>query len=160
MKMNHRQLQMRRLRARYGFSSRNLVQPLNEVPNTWLAMAIASSILGLSLLTTAILAIIFVSGWLGGALLVLATPFSLIGVLLLLIEACDRLSRCLHRTHHCGSCRYYQPEADAYERGLCLVDPREPVVQRTYWCPYYTFSERAMVRDRLSQHSEKLRQCE
>jgi len=149
---------MRRLNTHYGFFPRARVPALSEVPNTWLGMAVASSVLGLSLLTMSVVAIVFISGWLGGALLVLATPFSLIGVLLLIIEACDRLSRRLHRAHHCGSCRYYQAPMESYDRGLCLADPREVFVQRTYWCPYYIYSERAMVRDRLAQHPEKLRQ--
>jgi hypothetical protein len=160
MRLNRRELQMRRLRAHYRLYSHPRVQTLSEVPSTWLTMAIASSALGLALLTIAILMMVFVSGWIGGALLILAAPFSLIGVLLLLIEAGDRLSRHLHRTHHCGTCRYYRAEADGYDRGLCLADPREAIVSRTYWCPYYTYSERAMVRDKLAQHPEKLRQHE
>lgn len=50
---------------------------------------------------------------------------------------------------HCGFCRYYQPANGTYTRGICMLNRIHPT-WRMMSCNHYVYSERAMVRDRLS----------
>jgi hypothetical protein len=49
----------------------------------------------------------------------------------------------------CGFCRYYRPANGTYARGICTLNRIHPTL-RTMSCEHYVYSERAMVRDRLS----------
>ena len=60
--------------------------------------------------------------------------------------------------HHCGRCRFYQADSGAYSLGRCAAAPGEPAVRRADTCPSFHFSERAMVRERLSQRPDLLKQ--
>jgi hypothetical protein len=54
-------------------------------------------------------------------------------------------------TQRCGRCRFYQPVTEGYTRGWCAIErPRTPTTNDG-GCGRYQFSERAMVRERLSQ---------
>ncbi|MBA3825247.1 MAG: hypothetical protein H0X24_15280 [Ktedonobacterales bacterium] len=54
-------------------------------------------------------------------------------------------------TQRCGRCRFYQPVTEGYTRGWCTVDRPRLSTTSDSGCGRYQFSERAMVRDRLSQ---------
>ncbi len=86
----------------------------------------------------------------GGSMLV----FGILVLLFALIEWTAK--RLVHTKKYCGCCAFYRPQGDEYDVGLCWSDPRESYVERTYSCPYFRYSERAMVRDRLSQQRELL----
>ncbi len=86
----------------------------------------------------------------GGALVIF-------GILILLFALVEWLvKRFIHSKKYCGCCAHYKPQGDEYDVGLCRADPREGYVARTHFCPYFRYSERAMVRDRLSQRHELL----
>jgi hypothetical protein len=51
----------------------------------------------------------------------------------------------------CGRCRFYQPVTEGYTRGWCAVERPRVVTTSDSTCGRYQFSERAMVRERLSQ---------
>ncbi len=61
---------------------------------------------------------------------------------------------------HCGTCRFYQAPGAFYVVGRCQADPSRQVVFRTDTCPSFSFSERAMVRDRLAQRPDLLKQIQ
>ena len=84
-------------------------------------------------------------------LVFLSSPFLLYGSILLLLASVEGLVHKVQRTRkHCGRCRFYQPFAGRYALGHCQSDPRKSVVRRTDGCPFFSYSERAMVRDRLA----------
>jgi hypothetical protein len=94
-----------------------------------------------------------------------ATPFLLVGASMLLFGSLTLLlagiewtfKRLIHTTKYCGRCVFFHPQTEDYDVGLCRADPRESFVQRTHSCPYFRYSERAMVRDRLAQKPELLK---
>jgi hypothetical protein len=94
-----------------------------------------------------------------------ATPLLLIGASMLLFGSLTLLlagiewafKRLIRSKKYCGRCVFYQSHNEEYDVGLCRADPREGFVQRTHSCPYFRYSERAMVRDRLAQRPELLK---
>ena len=80
------------------------------------------------------------------------------GVLLLIALGRSMSSRIARITHHCGRCRFYQAEGSGYSLGRCSAAPGEAQVRRTDTCPSFHFSERALVRERLSQRPDLLKQ--
>ncbi len=100
----------------------------------------------------------FMDAALAGILLVfLGSPFLVFGVLLLLILCAETAWRRLRRIQrHCGRCRFYQALDGQYALGRCRADPREAEVHRTNSCPFFSYSERAMVRDRFARRAEAL----
>jgi len=87
-------------------------------------------------------------------LLFFSCPFLVFGSLLLLLLCIESLFRRVMRIqHHCGRCRFYRPLDSSYALGRCLADPRQRVRQRVDACPFFEYSERAMVRDRFAQHA-------
>lgn len=95
-----------------------------------------------------------------------ALPLSLFGSVLLalggalLLVALGRATsgRIRRIKRHCGRCRFYQAESGIYSLGRCAAAPGEPAVRRTDTCPSFHFSERAMVRERLSRRPDLLKQ--
>lgn len=93
----------------------------------------------------------------GELLMLVGFPFLVFGGILLLIGCMELIWRRFRRIqHHCGRCRFYQALDGQYTLGRCRADPRQAVVQRTYACPFFDYSERAMVRDRFAQRAESL----
>ena len=85
-------------------------------------------------------------------LLLFGAPMTIFGGLFLLFALVERAAkRFIHTSKYCGCCVFYHPHNDDYEVGLCRADPCEGYVQRAHVCPYFRYSERAMVRDKLSQ---------
>ncbi len=73
-----------------------------------------------------------------------------LGCFPLLVAVVRLLEKPPQKAERCGLCRYYLPAPDGYDRGKCGVSlERHPTV-RTASCDRFEFSERAMVRDRLT----------
>lgn len=93
-------------------------------------------------------------------LLLLGSPFLLFGGLLLLFAFGGKTLRRLRRIkQHCGRCRFYQALEGQYALGRCGADPHHAFVQRTDGCPFFRYSERALVRDRFAQHPKALQRA-
>jgi hypothetical protein len=91
-------------------------------------------------------------------LLLFGTSLFLFGAILLIFIIGEKTAkRIIRAKKHCGCCYFYQPQDEVYDVGLCRADPREGFVQRMHSCPYFRHSERAMVRDRLAQKPEMLK---
>lgn len=92
-------------------------------------------------------------------LLLFGSVLLAIGGALLLVALGRATSGRIRRIkHHCGRCRFYQAESGLYSLGRCAAAPGEPAVCRTDTCPSFHFSERALVRERLSQRPDLLKQ--
>jgi hypothetical protein len=81
----------------------------------------------------------------GGGLLLFGSPV----LFFALIEW--SIKRFVRARKYCGCCTFYKPGDEEYQVGVCRADTRQGAVQRTHLCPYFRYSERAMVRDRLWQ---------
>lgn len=93
----------------------------------------------------------------GELLIVVGSPFLVFGGLVLLMGCVESTWRRFRRIqNHCGRCRFYQALDGQYTLGRCRADPRQAVVHRTGACPFFDYSERAMVRDRFAQRAESL----
>jgi hypothetical protein len=57
-------------------------------------------------------------------------------------------------TDHCGRCQFYQPASGFYQHGVC-GRTHNPTM-RLDTCINYTYSERAMVRDRFCEAAHVL----
>ena len=80
-------------------------------------------------------------------LLLLGVALFLFGGLTLVVAFIEwTIKRVMRTRKYCGRCVFYQPQDEDYDVGLCRADPREGFVQRTHSCPYFRYSERAMVR--------------
>ncbi len=91
----------------------------------------------------------------GALLIFLGSPFLVFGGMLLLLSLLESAWRRLRRIqNHCGRCRFYQALEGQYALGRCRADPHEAEVRRTDSCPFFQYSERAMVLDRFAQHAE------
>jgi hypothetical protein len=75
------------------------------------------------------------------------------GMMLLVVFVASIVSKLKRVQSHCGRCRFYQPLDKEYTTGRCRADPRERMVLRTDGCPFFDYSERAMVRDRFAQRA-------
>lgn len=51
----------------------------------------------------------------------------------------------------CGRCSFYQASAASYAHGLCAVEALRRATTSAASCPRFEFSERAMVREKLSE---------
>ena len=92
-------------------------------------------------------------------LLLFGSVLITIGSVLLLVALGRAMSSKITRIkHHCGRCRFYQAESGVYSPGRCAAAPGAPSVRRTDACPSFHFSERAMVRERLSRRPDLLKQ--
>jgi hypothetical protein len=127
----------------------------NEPDAFGLATAAVITCMGLVLLV-GFAAAEFTNAPLAGVLFVfLSAPFLVLGGLLLLLVFVEFILRRLRRIqNHCGRCRFYQPLEGQYTLGRCGADPREAKVHRTNGCPFFSYSERAMARERLAQRAE------
>lgn len=92
-------------------------------------------------------------------LLLFGSVLLAIGGMLLLVALGRSMSGRIARIkRHCGRCQFYQAEGNGYSLGRCAAAPGEAQVCRTDTCPSFHFSERAMVRERLSQRPDLLKQ--
>ena len=60
------------------------------------------------------------------------------------------------RIDHCGRCQFYRAVAGNYQQGACTRDRAKRATTRLDGCEYFTYSERALVHDRLSEVSSSL----
>jgi|SRR5579859_5916034 len=120
-----------------------------------LGTACAMTSIGAVLILGFILAVLNDDARFAGPLLLFGVAMSIFGGLLLLFALIEWVvKKFTHTKKYCGCCAFYKPQGDEYDLGLCLSDPQEGFVQRTHSCPYFLYSERAMVRDRLSQQHD------
>ncbi len=142
----------RRLRYQATLGQWNTPDPIG------LRTGLALTGIGLSLLVgSVLLALVTGLGYAGFLFLFLGSPFLIYGSMLILIDAVERAARRLRRVKsHCGRCRFYAPLEGQYGLGRCLAAPSDDLVHRTDSCPFFSYSERAMVRDRFAQRAESL----
>ena len=77
----------------------------------------------------------------------------IIGGMVLLLDLADWVAkRFIGSRKYCGCCAFYQPQQEDYSVGRCLAAHSKGDIQRNHFCPYFRYSERAMVRDRLWQN--------
>jgi hypothetical protein len=87
-----------------------------------------------------------------GLLLLFGCGLIVLGGIVLLLDLIEWAARRLARDRkYCGCCASYKAQREDYSAGLCLAAHAEGSVPRTHYCPYFRYSERAMVRDRLWQ---------
>lgn len=79
-----------------------------------------------------------------GALLLVVSGVPLVIGVMTLIEQPARA------THRCGLCQFYRPAQGTYQQGTCASDRLVRPLTRYDGCGRFTESQRAMVRDRLS----------
>jgi hypothetical protein len=124
-----------------------------------LSVALVMTSIGTVFMLGFILALLNGGSMYASPLLLFGCSLFTFGLALLAVVLGERIAkRLIRRKKHCGCCVFYQPQDEAYDVGLCQTDPREGFVQRTHSCPYFRYSERAMVRDRLAQRPEMLKQ--
>jgi hypothetical protein len=127
-----------------------------HVTAPWLWLALILGLIGLSiLLVTTLLA----QGGdhaltdsltpIGAMLLATSSVPLVIGIMLSIGQPSQRVD-------HCGRCQFYRPTATSYQHGICGRDRARRPMLRLDGCEYFTYSERAMVRDRLSEASHVL----
>ena len=94
-------------------------------------------------------------------LLLFASALVFPGSIILLFSLGQKIAHRLRRIKkHCGCCRFYQTPGAFYLVGRCQSDPARHSVLRTDSCPSFCFSKRAMVRDRLAQRPDVLKQLQ
>ncbi len=117
----------------------------------WFIAAAALGLLGLSMLTVSLVALARHGRDLADALV----P---VGIMLLVTSGAPLLLGILRlieppqaNTQRCGRCRFYQSVTADYTHGWCALERPRHATTSDAGCGRYQFSERAMVRDRLSQ---------
>jgi hypothetical protein len=114
---------------------------------------------GLALLVGFVVAAINHAARDAALLLLFGAPMLIFGGLFLLFVFVEwAAKRFIHTHKYCGCCTFYRPQSSDYEVGLCRADPTESYVERTHSCPYFRYSERAMVRNRLAEKPALLHQ--
>ncbi len=81
----------------------------------------------------------------GVMLLAVSTAPGILGVVRLLAMPPVRAAQ------HCGLCQFYRPNDTTYDRGVCAIDSAYHLTTRLESCERFSYSERSMVRDRLSE---------
>ncbi len=117
----------------------------------WFIVALCLAITGIAMLALGVVALgEHQSAWtdtltpLGVMVLVVSAAPFILGVVRLVAPP-------QRANERCGCCKCYRPSAMAtYSRGLCMVDQHPHATASQECCPRFTFSERAMVRERLS----------
>src|SRR5579885_2028750 len=131
----------------------------NEPSPPTLRSGIALSSIGLALLAAGI--VIACGTTSGYSVFPLSSPFLLYGGVLLLLASAEGIARRVQRIkNHCGRCCFYQPLEGQYTLGRCRADPHESVVHRLAGCPFFSYSERAMVRDRFARLAESIERAQ
>lgn len=93
----------------------------------------------------------------GTLCMVVGAPFLVFGVMIALVVFAESAWHRFWRVRrHCGRCRFYMAMEGQYTLGRCFIDPRDSVVHRLDSCSYFSYSERAMVRDRFAQQADTL----
>jgi hypothetical protein len=139
-----------RRRAVTRLSADSLTARLLRV-RPWLIAASGLALVGLSMLIVSFIALARHGRDLADALvpvgimlLVTSGAFLMMGLLRFLEPPQANAQRC-------GRCRFYLPATESYSRGWCGVERPHLATTSDAGCGRYQFSERAMVRDRLSQ---------
>lgn len=57
----------------------------------------------------------------------------------------------IQKNQRCGLCQYYRASSSSYASGQCALERQRRPTTREASCDRFRFSERAMVRDRLSE---------
>ncbi|HLV99170.1 MAG TPA: hypothetical protein VKT82_10905 [Ktedonobacterales bacterium] len=87
-------------------------------------------------------------------LLLCSCALIIIGGIVLLLDLAEWVAkRFISSRKYCGCCASYKPQQADYSVGQCLASHSKGGIQRNHFCPYFHYSERAMVRDRLWQNS-------
>ncbi len=93
----------------------------------------------------------------GTLCIVVAGPFLVFGTMIALVVFVENVWHRYWRVRrHCGRCRFYMALEGQYTLGHCFIDPRDATVHRLDSCSYFSYSERAMVRDRFAQQADTL----
>jgi len=122
-----------------------------------LPVALAMTSIGTMFLLGFILALLNGGDLYASPLLLFGFSLCVFGIILLAVLLGEKIVKLLiSKKKHCGCCIFYQPQDEVYDVGLCQSDPREGFVRRTHSCPYFRYSERAMVRDRLAQRPDMI----
>jgi hypothetical protein len=86
-------------------------------------------------------------------LLLCSCALIIIGGIVLLLDLADWVAkRFIGSRKYCGCCASYKPQQEDYSVGQCLAGHSKGDIQRQHFCPYFRYSERARVRDRLWQN--------
>jgi hypothetical protein len=86
-------------------------------------------------------------------LLLCSCALILFGGIVLLFDLADWVAkRFIGSRKYCGCCVSYKPQQEDYSVGQCLAAHSKGDIKRNHFCPYFCYSERAMVRDRLWQN--------
>ncbi len=139
-----------RRRAATRISADSLTARLRRV-RPWLISAAVLGLLGLSMLAVSMIALSRQERDVAEALV----PA---GIMLLVTSGAPLMLGILRfleppqtNTQHCGRCRFYLAVTEDYTHGWCAVERPRRATTSDAGCGRYQFSERAMVRDRLSQ---------
>jgi len=150
----HQKRQNRRRQPHRPFL-RTMPSAWNKPDNFGLATGMTLTGIGMALMVAFVGTQFANAASLGSFFLFFSFPFLIFGGMLLLLIVAESFFRRLQRVQsHCGRCRFYQALDAGYTLGRCRADPRERVVQRINGCPFFEYSERAMVRDRFAQQAE------
>lgn len=108
----------------------------------------------------ALLELIFAGQGDTALLMLLACPLLLFGSAQMLFVLGQHIvsRRKRMKENRCGYCQFFEVPIGLYVVGRCQADPARHLVSRTDSCSSFCFSERAMVRDHLGQHSGVLKQ--
>lgn len=97
----------------------------------------------------------------GTVCIVVGAPFLVFGAMIALVVFAENAWHRFWRVRrHCGRCRFYVALDGQYTLGRCFIDPRDAVVHRLDSCSYFSYSERAMVRDRFAHRADTLIQIQ
>lgn len=116
-------------------------------------IAYSMTILGFALLFLFLITAINNPPFYNGLLLLCSCALVFFGSIGLLFDLADWMAKRFIRSRRfCGCCVSYKPLPDDYSTGECLAAHSKGNVERNHLCPYFHYSERAMVRDRLWQN--------
>jgi hypothetical protein len=131
----------------------------NEPETAGLQAGVKLTCVGLALLAGFGLTMLFNAGDYAMPFFLPGSALLLTGTILLLLALGRSITSQIRRVRqHCGRCRFYQPERGCYALGRCGTAPGEPFVRRADTCPSFCYSQRAMVRERLAQRPDMLKQ--
>ena len=120
-------------------------------------IAYTMTILGLAFFPGFIIAVLNGNPVYASFLLLCGCALVFFGGIGLLFDLADwAAKRFIRSKRYCGCCVSYKAQQDDYSVGHCLAGHSEGEIQRNHFCPYFHYSERALVRDRLWQHRYSL----
>lgn len=116
-------------------------------------IAYTMTLLGLALLPALLIPTINDNPVYASFLLLCSCALVFFGSIGLLFDLADwAAKRFIRSRRYCGCCVSYQAQQGDYKLGYCAAGHSQGEIERNHFCPYFHYSERAMVRDRLWQH--------